>query len=471
MSRVRFAGFVLLALVTFSLVAPDPGMAAKPWSLAMKTDEEILVEVSGLNADAPGADIAPAVAMLREVAWDVLPGSRLLYRNTVLQVNDVEEISDIASGFYLDARGEIAMARAFRIRNGKLTRHDVKMARGDGEVRRARLMIDLGDLQPGDIVGVSSITRFDNILYFNKVPICSYFPVASFSLRVHVEENHSYMIRSDNFDGLDVQVMDEKDGRAVEWHATASGIAGVEGFYGAGPFAPGTPLALVVESEEYVQAANGWFGTLAWQRVALYLSTIRELAISSMIGAWEKTPAVIAGASTNAEKEAAIFTFVRDELQLMHGRKYDPLGHRSAAEVFESGRATPMEQVMIMVTMLNAAGLPGEIGIVRSEAWGPLDQHFQSFVQFQDVAIRCGQNNTRYYVPYVTDAPVGSLPAEWGASWVLTPAPGLTVKAAVAAGEVMSGQHGDVHSAFLRLRQQSAEKGWFHLEHVGGESR
>ena len=471
MSRTRLlrpvVGLIALALC----LIPRPSVAEMPWALAMKTDGEVLEIVGGLNAEAPGAKSAAAVAMLREVAWDVLPGSRLLYRNTVLEVNDAEEIADIASGFYLDARGNVEEAQAFRIRGGEITRHVVHISPGDGEVRRARLRIDLGDLFPGDIVGVSSITRFDNILYYNKVPICSGFPVASFSFRLHVVKNHIYTMQADNFDGLNVEVVAHEDARPTEWHATASGIAGVEGFHGAGPYPAGTPLVLIAESVEWVPAANDWVSTLAWSRAALFLSGIRELAISSMIGAWEMAPEVIAGATTNAEKEEAIFAFVRDELELMRGNKYDPLGHRSAAEVFETGRATPMEQAMIMVTLLAAAGLPGEIGLVRTEDWGPPDSKMQSFVQFQEVVIRCGKNSTRYYVPYVADAPVGTLPEEWGESWVLTPVPGLTGIMAQASAEIMGNPNIDVRSAMMQMREQAEESGWYTLEQVGGGSR
>ena len=162
---------------------------------------------------------------------------------------------------------------------------------------------------------------------------------------------------------------------------------------------------------------------------------------------------------------------MRDELELMRGKKYDPIGHRSAAEVFETGRATPMEQAMIMVTLLAASGLPGEIGLVRTEAWGPLDTKLQSFVQFQEVVIRCGKNSTRYYAPYVADAPVGMLPEEWGRSWVLTPSPGLTGIMAQASAEIMSNPNIDTRSAMMQMREEAKDRGWYTLEQVGGASQ
>jgi hypothetical protein len=234
-----------------------------------------------------------------------------------------------------------------------------------------------------------------------------------------------------------------------------------------GPYTPDTPLALIAESQEYVPIISDWATTLAWPRVALFLSGMREKAVSSMVAAWELATQITAGAKTNAEAEQKIFEFVRDELALMVGPAYDPLGTRTAAEVLESGRATPMEQVAIMVTLLAASGLPGEISAVRPAEWGELDMELQSFSQFSHVAVRCGKNNTRYYVPYIEGAPAGSLPPEWGKSWLIAPEPGLVARVSQVTAEVMSDPSVNAHAAFSKVRERSIEEGWFVLEQVG----
>lgn len=267
MSRVRSLGPVVLA-VLIALVAgtPRPGAAEMPWSLALKSDGEILAAVGGLSAEAPGSAEAAAVALLSEVAWEVRPGDRVLYRNTVVRVNDVEQLGLVTAGFYLDARGETVTVEGFRIRDGVVTRHEIKVTRGDGAVRRTHISIDVSDVMPGDILGLSSITRFDNILYFNTVPIGSRFPVANFSLRIHVAKNHMYKIQAENFDRLEVETVGFQDAQPNEWHATAQAIPAIADFRGAGPFEADTPLALIAESAEWVPAANSWMSTLAWPR-------------------------------------------------------------------------------------------------------------------------------------------------------------------------------------------------------------
>jgi transglutaminase-like putative cysteine protease len=433
----------------------------------MRTDDQILSFVDTVGDQAPGAAEAAAVVMYRGIGWDVHAGSRTLVRNTILKVNDPAAVADIASSFYLDARGVVGEVQAFRIRDGELTRPDVQVSPGDGRVRRARIRMDLADLQAGDILGASSVTLFDNILYYDKVPIGGAAPVAQFNLRIRSEGDHTYTVVSQNYPDLKVEAVRYDDARPVEWHATATAIPAVPDFRGMGPHSPATPLALIAESQEYVPIISDWASTLAWPRVALFLSGIREKSVSTMVAAWELAPQITAGAKTNAEAEQKIFEFVRDELELMVGPAYDPLGARTAAEVLESGRATPMEQVAIMVTLLAASGLPGEICAVRPAEWGDLDMELQSFAQFSDVAVRCGKNNTRYYVPYIEDAPAGTLPPEWGRSWLIAPEPGLVAKVSQVTAEVMSDPSINAHSAFSRVRERATEEGWFMLEQVG----
>lgn len=463
----RFRMLLLAVVVTAVHLLSGPAQANEEWAVAMRDDGDIVDFVKELSADAPGASESAAVILFRGFGWEVKAAERVLTRTTILKVNDPDAVADAISSFYLDARGTVGQAEAFRIRDGELTRHEVRIAPGDGRVRRARLSIVVDDLQPGDIVGASAITAFENILYYDRIPIGAGQPVAHFELRVRCEGDHSYVIRPESFDGLEIEAVRYDDARPVEWHARATGIAAIADFRGLGPHAPGTPLALVAESEEFVPLANAFVPTLAWQRVALFLSGIREKSISSMIAAWELAPQVTAGAKTNFEAETKIFEYVRDNLELMVGDKYDPLGSRTAGEILESGRATPMEQVMVMVTLLAASGLPGEVSLVRTEDWGPLQEGLESFVQFDRVAIRCGTDNTRHYVPYVADAPAGQLPAEWGRSWLLAPAPGLLAVATQASATVMADPSIDAHAAFAQLRQQAKDEGWFILEQVG----
>jgi hypothetical protein len=460
-----------LAVLLCGLFVAVPATAEVDWSLALRSDADITKALTGLSTEAPGAEDAPAVQMLREVGWEILPGSRLLYRNLVLQVRDPDAIADIASSFYLDARGSVESAQAFTIRDGALSRPDVRIERGDGEVKRTRLAIDLAGLAPGDLVGFSSITRFDNVLYFDTIPMSAPMPVAEFSLRIRCEQSHMYAVHAVGDAELDVQVVDRIDARPVEWHATARGLETVPSVKGGGLYDPGMSLALVAESAEFVPAANAWITTLAWQRVALFLAGLRESGLASMVGARDQAPTIVAGASTDADREAAVFSFVRDELDLLLGAAYEPLGYRKGEVVLESGQANPMEKVLLMITLLDALGIDGEIGVVRTQRWGPLGEQLKSFVQFHDLAVVCGKDQKRYYVPYVAGAEAGVLPAQWGPSWVLAPAPGLMEKVSQASSQVMSTPNVDVHAAFLQVREQAAELGWYSLEQVGAGSR
>lgn len=458
-------------LILLVAVAANPATAEVDWNLALRSESDIIGALTGLESDAPGLETAPAVQLLREVGWEVLPGSRVLYRNLVMEVRDPAAIADLASSFYLDARGSVESAQAFLIRDGEVTRPKVSIERGDGEVKRTRLAVDLGGVQAGDIVGFSSITRFDGILYFDTVPVSAPMPVANFSLRVRCEQSHTYKIAAVGPAEMDIAVVARDEGRPIEWHATATAVAPDPKARGGGIYTPGMSLALVAESTEYVPAANSWMSTLAWQRVALFLAGLRESGLASMVAVRDRAAEITAGATTDLEKEQKIFAWVKDELGLLLGPAYEPIGHRKANDILADGKANPMEKVLLMVTLLDAVGIDGQVAVVRSEDWGPLQQDMQSFVQFRDLAVRCGTgDDARLFVPYVDVAPAGGLPAEWGTCWVLAPAPGLMAKVSEAASQVMSQPNVDVHAAFLQVRERAAKEGWYTLEQVSGGS-
>lgn len=462
------SSLVCLFVLVASLLAVRPASAEVGWNLALKSDGDLLAQLTTLEAEAPGGVSAPAVQLLREAGWEVLPGSRLLYRNIVMLVNDPDAVADLASSFYLDARGSIESALAFHVRDGKISRPEVTLDRGDGQVKRSRLGIALADLEAGDVVGMSTITRFDGILYFDTVPMNARVPVAQFSLRVRCENSHTYKIQAAGPTAIDLATVDYIEGRPIEWHATAAGIAAMPDMAYGGIYEPGMSLALVAESSEFVPAANSWVTTLAWQRVALFLAGLRESGLASMTGARDRAAAITASAATDTAKRDAIFAYVRDEFELLRGAPYEPLGYRDANAVLESGQANPMEKILLMITLLDAAGLRGDVAVVRTEDWGPLGQNMQSFVQFHELAVRCGPDASQLYVPYVAESSPGSLPEAWGSCWVLAPSPGLLEKVYQASAEVMSTPNVDVHAAFLQVRERAAEEGWFMLEQVGG---
>ena len=119
-----------------------------------------------------------------------------------------------------------------------------------------------------------------------------------------------------------------------------------------------------------------------------------------------------------------------------------------------------------MITLLDALGIKCELGVVRSDGWGPLDDELQSFAQFYDFAVRCGSDPARYYVPYVDGVGPGALPEAWGLSWVLAPEPGLLQKVSQAAAEAMSAPGSDMHAVYREVRERADREGWYVLEQV-----
>lgn len=456
-------------LLTWSLASPS--FAQTDWALAMQPDENILAALEGKRAeDAPGASEATAVILLQEHAFDVLPGSHRHVRNVVFQVNVPEDVGDELLAPYLAATGTVDQAAAFVIRGGTLERLEkdaVEIVPGDGHVLRHRLRLKTPPLQRGDIVGWSTISTIERVLYNAVLPATDRVPVVTASLRLQDQGLHTYRIEGRALGSLDVKGLEQVNGRDAKWHAQAHHIAATPDLSADGPFAADTPLILVTESEEYgALGGNEWIPTLAWSRVALWLSGLKELAIGKMVAAYGKAPAITRGATSVSDQEEAIFTYVRDQLGALEGDAYQRFGFRSADEIFASGKATEMEKAMLMVTMLEASGLEGELAAVRPGSWGPLEGDLQSFVQFDHVAVRCGGEQARFYAPQVADSPVGGLPKAWGKAAVVSPKPGFTQEAYRVSSQVQGEALSDIRSLFVELQAAAVKEGWVRIEHA-----
>jgi hypothetical protein len=467
---MRAFGFIVLLLVLTCAFARVTS-AQSDWALAMQSNEAILATLEGKTADsAPGAADAEAVILLERTGFDVLPGSHKHYRNVVFVVNVPEEIGDDLLAPYLGARETVDEAAAFVVRGGtveRLAKDHVQIEPGDGQVLRNRLRLTPSGLQPGDVIGWSTISTVDRVLYNATIPAASRVPVVTRSLLLLDHGLHTYRIVGHAMPGLDVQVMAEEHGRPSAWQAQAKNIAAMPRLQADGPFAVETPLFLVTESEEYgVLGSDDWIPTLAWSRVALWLSGLREAAIGKMVDAYGKAPQITQGHASAVDKEAAIFEYVRDDLASLEGDAYDRLGARLAKEIFASGKATEMEKTMLMVTLLEASGLGGEIAAVRPESWGPFDDGLQSFVEFQHVAVRCGDEAPRFYAPQIHDSSPGRLPAAWGNASVVSPRPGLTQKAYEISSQIPGEELADIRSLFVKVQAQALKEGWVRIEHA-----
>jgi len=439
-----------------------------PWAIADHSDEQIVRFVGLMPTEAPGGDEAPAILMFKEHAIRVDVASRMVVRNWVVRVKDTAIADYLRQANYLDARGRVERASAFVLRGDAIvSRPEVTITPGETAIERAAVSLDLPALRTGDIVGITTITEFDGILYWEKVSMASALPTAHFSFRLVTNPHHDYLLRSHNADDLHTRNVRQSGGRVTEWHAKMESIPAQPGIALAGPYGPQTPLILVAESREKLGTSGEWVSTLAWQRVALWLSGLRERSIGEMVGAHAKARELVAGIEDPVQKEAALFGFVRDELALLHGSAYDPLAVRSADDILASGEATALETCMMLVAMMSATGLQAELALVRTESWGALDDELRSIVQFSDMAVVGGTAEApRFHVPYIDGESAGMLPADWGDCEVLWPEPGYMERAAKASAEIQQGVYGDPHEAFMNARKLAETAGWYHLEHV-----
>jgi len=138
--------------------------------------------------------------------------------------------------------------------------------------------------------------------------------------------------------------------------------------------------------------------------VARHFAVLEEEAGVNSVAVIDKARAITTGAANEVEKEEAIFEFVKNEVELAKGPEYDRFSTRPAAEVLETMSASGAEKVLLMESLLQTVKSDGRISGVHRMEYGPLSTEVPGYQNFTDFALRCGDDDPRWYVPYVAHA-------------------------------------------------------------------
>jgi hypothetical protein len=434
--------------------------------------------------DTPGAKDAAAVILYKQSYFDVKPGSYQLCRNLVFRVKNTGALGEDLLAPYTDVEGKVITAEAFKVRGKNFVRStdkDNEILPGDGMIRRTRVRFPMPDVQDGDVVGWSIITEFEGPLYVARVAAADRYPVAYSSLSVRADRkagsgSQGYEIRGQGMASpLEVDIDAYALSRPSAWKTNITNLAAVPDLPGTPPYPPDVPVFLVVHSETYVNLPNvseGWASSTGWTRTALFLSRFKEDRLKSNSPHLEEiTRSVVADAASDVDKETAIFEYVRDKFGRVEGDAYDNRGFRRSVDAaLEAGSLTDFEKVFLMILMLKDAGLSGEICAVHEEPYGPIDDTLRSYHQFQALAVRCGDEEPRFYAPAVPTASPGRLPEAWGTCTVLSPTPGLIQKAqdftVVLSQRFQADEPGQSTPGKIKneVEEYVEQQGWYRLE-------
>lgn len=485
MFRRAIPGSLALLFVLLALVPPATAQEELNWSIAQREPQDIkafVERVMEVEENAPGAEDAPGVMLYRQIFADMKVGGMQVCRNWILRVNDPSILVDRVLNPYTDSFGEIFSLGAFRYRDGKLRQlygREIQIQAADPP-RRARALLDWVDLKAGDIIGVSIIASYEEPISIAYFPAVSPVPVVRCNLRIRTDGYNTYTIlghRGEEF-GFHLKVDGLKNGEPAEWQGSMNYLPAFPDLPLSPPYAPEVPTFTVIHVATYTSMpgiSRGWFSTVGWRQVALRLAMIEEAAATFGVEVQDKALEVAGSLSSDAEKEKAVFDFVHQKVELLEGYEYDPRSKRRPSEVLADMSGTAWEKILLMQAMLQQVGVDGQLGGIRTAAWGPLDEELPSYQNFQELALRYGDDAGRWYAPQAPDASGEGLPASWGTCIALTPKPGLMNEAfefnMVVQQKIVERANEDINSVSPELIQQKIDEvledqGWYRIETV-----
>jgi hypothetical protein len=473
---VRFPRLLLLLVLPLLLATPPADAQGNELPLGWQSPEEIIARIDAARKWidlVPGADEAPGVVLQREVTFQVEVGRHKRMEDVLVQVNDPEALAALTQAIWFDARAAVEGGRVFVVREGEVRRlgdDELLLEKGDGRVLRSRLTFNIPDLQAGDVVGWSIRLAYERPPFHASIAAAARLPMVLATVRIVSQSGrHAFTIKGHATEGHQFVSTAEGsvNGRPNDYRASMKGIPAFPGLSTAAPFPPEVPQFHILLSESWEESpVQGWVDYRNWRRVALWISGLREAGLTDMTGLGEHARELVGDAKTDEEMEAAVYAYLASKPTL-EGDAYEPWGSRPLTEIVAAQAATPLEKCLLMIGLLEKLGVEAELAGLRTEAWGPPDESFPSFTQFQHFVVRGGGPTPRFYVPFVEGLEPGSVPAIWGACITLAPAPRLTEKVREELMRLV--EQGtppqDLRAAMNRI---SDERGWVRIDRIGG---
>lgn len=460
----------------------------KNWAIAQRPADQIIAFVDRVmkaEKDAPGAQEAPVVVLYQQVFADIGLKETKICRNAILSVKDPSILPERALHPFTTSKGEIIAMGAFVYRGGKLIQlhgRELKSIPPDPP-RRGQALFSWPDLKPGDVIGWSITVSYPDAIYTRVVPAVTKVPVVRSNFRLVTSGYHAYKIFGRNGEKYDFKLKVEgwKNDMPAEYSASMNYLPAFPDLPLSPPYGADVPAFVIVDVGRYTTlpgVGRGWIPTTGWRRVARHFAFVEEAAGVASVGVIDKARELTASATTDAAKEALIFDFVKNEVKSARGPEYDRFSQREAPEVLKSMVASDAEKILLMESLLQAVKLDGRIAGVRRQEYGALNTDLPGYQNFTDFAVRCGEDDPRWYVPYADDATAGKLPPSWGRCIVLSPVAGLMQQAFefnMKVQQKMSEAYqedamalANVDDLIERVDRAAKKEKWYRLEKVGG---
>ncbi len=470
----------ILFAVLMLFVPAGAAVAQTSWAVAQRPDASLnkfLDKLMPHAAKVPGAAEAGAIILYKQHFLKSQEKNYEICTNMVFLVKDPSRVGEDLTMPYLDGQGKYPERNAFIRRGDKILRYDEEKSEvvlGVDDIHRNRIIFDLPPLQKGDLVGWSIVESHEGLVQPWMAPAADRYPVVYCSVRILNDGSSSFVMASHGFPDAKASTKTEGlvNDRPEQWKAHAGDLAAIENLPATAPFDAETPvfaIALTERHSDNPKGYRGWVPMASWINVAAMLSGVREAILDDTGSLDIQASAITTGLADDAAKEKAVYEYVRDKIQLLDGDEYDRSEFRTIKEVMSAKAATPFEKSALMLALLDAAGVPAEIGAVHPASWGSLDTASKTLIDFNSWVVRCGGEEPRFYAPYVEGLPAGALPADWGKAEILSPTPGLLEKVRAYQKKVGTEEFakaGKIDPARLlsEAEAHAKEKGWYRIE-------
>ena len=469
-------------LVLVSLPLSGSAQAQLSWAIADRPDENIEELVSRLEPyleSLPGLAEAPGAVLYHQIILAPDLGVSTRCQNVILTVQDPGGMPEELMQPRQSGTNEVVSMSAF-VRRGseyrRLSETELVHVPGREGVGRSHFEIHWDDLETGDVIGWSMVTRQERPHRFVPMRLAERIPIVLAALQVQSNGSLAYELRTNGISPEDVQQRrgEMVNGRVVSIKASVNQRAAAESRPDETPWPADYPYIALSLREVLIDADNqflrpgGWAATGGWNRSIMAIGGAVERMAADLDGVDSALYDITAGAMSTEEMVAAVFTWVRDEFTLLEGPEFDSRGvqdmdlnevaltaitkggatdeeRRSAAriwldnftllegpefefgggvramnDVIKSREATATEKVLLMGTLLAKLEIAFTVAAVRTPDLGPVHQSWQSLAQFDELLIRTDEFIAeRYWAPQCGTCEPGEVPESWQGADVL----------------------------------------------------
>lgn len=285
----------------------------------------------------PGLAEGPGAVLYHQIIITPDLGVSARCENIILTVQDPGGMPEEMMQPRQSGTNEVVSMSAF-VRRGseyrRLSETEIVHVPGRDGVGRSHVEIHWGELETGDVIGWSLVTRQERPHRFVPMRLAERIPIVLAALQVQSNGSLAYELRINGISSEDVKQRKGEmiHGRVVSIDASANQRAAVESRPDETPWPADYPFIALSLREVRIDADNqflrpgGWAATGGWNQSIMAIGGAVKRMAADLEGVDGALYDITAGAMSTEEMVAAVFTWVRDDFTLLEGPEFDSRG-------------------------------------------------------------------------------------------------------------------------------------------------